>query len=113
MKDGFKKVLSMYFIKNLEMFYEIDGYDNFYYENNDQDIWYIEFFYLVVGSDEFLKEDCMLLKVDKNIYKIIGEYDIIINDRKNVIDLIYKSYLVKVVNNKIVFIKDVKDLVLK
>lgn len=55
----------------------------------------------------------MLLKVDKNIYKIIGEYDIIINDRKNVIDLIYKSYLVKVVNNKIVFIKDVKDFVLK
>ena len=55
----------------------------------------------------------MLLKVDKNTHKITGEYDTTTNDRKNATDSIYKSYPVKVVNNKIVFTKDVKDPALK
>ncbi len=50
----------------------------------------------------------MLLKVDKNTHKITGEYDTTTNDRKNATDSTYKSYPVKVVNNKIVFTKDVK-----
>ncbi|CAC6512775.1 Membrane lipoprotein [Staphylococcus aureus] len=37
LKDGLKKVLSTYPIKNLETLYEIDGHDNPHYENNDQD----------------------------------------------------------------------------
>ncbi len=113
LKDGLKKVLSTYPIKNLETLYEIDGHDNPHYENNDQDTWYIESSYSVVGSDELLKEDRMLLKVDKNTHKITGEYDTTTNDRKNATDSIYKSYPVKVVNNKIVFTKDVKDPALK
>ncbi|MGF1922438.1 Csa1 family protein, partial [Staphylococcus aureus] len=69
--------------------------------------------YSVVGSDELLKEDRMLLKVDKNTHKITGEYDTTTNDKKNATDSTYKSYPVKVVNNKIVFTKDVKDPALK
>ncbi len=65
--------------------YEIDGHNNPHYENNDQDTWYIESSYSVVGSDELLKEDRMLLKVDKNTHKITGEYDTTTND-KNAID---------------------------
>lgn len=57
----------------------------------------------------FLKEDRMLLKVDKNTHKITGEYDTTTNDRKNATDSTYKSYPVKVVNNKIVFTKDVRS----
>lgn len=113
LKDGLKKVLSTYPIKNLETLYEIDGHDNPHYENNDQDTWYIESSYSVVGSDELLKEDRMLLKVDKNTHKITGEYDTTTNDRKNATDSTYKSYPVEVVNNKIVFTKDVKDPALK
>ncbi|HEB2279776.1 TPA: tandem-type lipoprotein [Staphylococcus aureus] len=113
LKDGLKKVLSTYPIKNLETLYEIDGHDNPQYENNSQDKWYIESSYSVVKSDELLKEDRMLLEVDKNTHKITGDYDTTINDRKNVNHSTHKSYPIKVVNNKIVCTKDVKDRELK
>lgn len=35
LKDGLKKLLSTYPIKNLETLYEIDECDNPHYENND------------------------------------------------------------------------------
>ncbi len=37
---------------------------------------------VVRGSDELLKEDRMLLKVDKNTHKITGEYDTTTNNKK-------------------------------
>ncbi|CCE58029.1 TPA: tandem-type lipoprotein [Staphylococcus argenteus] len=113
LKGDFKKILSTYPIKNLETLYKINGHDNPQYENNGHDTWYIESSYSVVGSDTVLKEDRMLLEVDKNKHKITGDYDTTINDRKNVTHSTDKSYPVKVVNNKIVCTKDVKDPELK
>ena len=109
-KESFEKTLKMYPIKNLEEFYDKEGYRDGEFDKNDKGTWVL---YSEMGikrkTDDRLLVKAMVLRVNRNTKTSEGEYIIrhLSNGTKEDDD--EERYPVKMVKNKITPIKAIKS----
>ncbi|NJI00721.1 tandem-type lipoprotein [Staphylococcus hyicus] len=112
-KQSFNKSLKMYPIKNLEDFYDMEGFRDGEFNKNDKGTWIL---YSEMAIREKKGEDLvdkgMVLRINRNTKKSEGEYIIrnINGSDKNKIKSNEKSYPVKMVNNQIIPTKPINDV---
>ena len=106
-KESFEKTLKMYPIKNLEAFYDKEGYRDGEFDKNDKGTWvlYSEMAIKRKTDDKLLIKG-MVLRINKNTKTSKGEY--IINRIGKESDD-EERYPVKMVNNKIIPTQVIKD----
>ncbi len=114
-KKSFAKTLDMYPIKNLEDLYDKEGYRDGEFEKGDKGTWVLYSAMVSQPKGESLKSRGMILKLDRNKRTAKGSYIIreLKEDKNHDVQKNEKKYPVKLVNNRIVLIKDVKDKKLK
>ena len=105
----------MYPIKNLEDLYDKEGYRDGEFEKGDKGTWVLYAAMVSQPKGESLKSRGMILKLDRNKRTAKGSYIIreLKEDKNHDVQKNEKKYPVKLVNNRIVLIKDVKDKKLK
>ncbi|API78167.1 tandem-type lipoprotein [Staphylococcus argenteus] len=110
-KKSFEKTLSMYPIKNLEDLYDKEGYRDDQFDKNDKGTWIINSQMATQNKGEALKINGMLLKINRNTRSAKGFYytNEIKTEKYEVAQDNQKKYPVKMVNNKIIPTKDIKD----
>lgn len=114
-KKSFAKTLDMYPIKNLEDLYDKEGYRDGEFEKGDKGTWVLYSAMVSSPKREKLKFRGMILKIDRNKRTAEGNYFIrtLKEDKNHDVQKNEKRYPVKLVNNRIVLVKDVKDKKLK
>ncbi|MBE2155334.1 tandem-type lipoprotein, partial [Staphylococcus argenteus] len=110
-KKSFEKTLSMYPIKNLEDLYDKEGYRDDEFDKNDKGTWIINSQMATQNKGEALKINGMLLKINRNTRSAKGFYytNEIKTEKYEVAQDNQKKYPVKMVDNKIIPTKDIKD----
>ncbi|UMT75769.1 tandem-type lipoprotein [Staphylococcus roterodami] len=110
-KKSFEKTLSMYPIKNLEDLYDKEGYRDDQFDKNDKGTWIINSQMATQNKGEALKINGMLLKINRNTRSAKGFYytNEIKTEKYEVAQDNQKKYPVKMVDNKIIPTKDIKD----
>ncbi|NHM92579.1 MULTISPECIES: tandem-type lipoprotein [Staphylococcus] len=99
-KQSFNKSLKMYPIKNLEDFYDKEGFRDGEFDKNDKGIWVLNSEMAIqTNGDEDLKSKGMVLRINRNTRQAEGEY--FISRFKNSSHK-EEKYPVKMVNNKII-----------
>ncbi|UXU55048.1 tandem-type lipoprotein [Staphylococcus agnetis] len=105
-KQSFNKSLKMYPIKNLEDFYDKEGFRDEGFDKNDKGTWYL---YSQMATQTSGEEDLtfkgMLLRINRNTRTSEGEY--IVRTTGN--NKSEKKYPVKMVNNHITPKEPIKD----
>ncbi|HDA1816385.1 TPA: tandem-type lipoprotein [Staphylococcus aureus] len=114
-KKSFAKTLEMYPIKNLEDLYDKEGYRDGEFKKDDKGTWVLYSAIVSQPKGESLKSRGMILKLDRNKRTAKGSYIIreLKEDKNHDVQKNEKKYPVKLVNNRIVLVKDVKDKKLK
>ncbi|MCD0940912.1 tandem-type lipoprotein [Staphylococcus aureus] len=114
-KKSFAKTLDMYPIKNLEDLYDKEGYRDGEFKKGDKGTWVLYSAIVSQPKGESLKSRGMILKLDRNKRTAKGSYIIreLKEDKNHDVQKNEKKYPVKLVNNRIVLVKDVKDKKLK
>ncbi len=110
-KKSFEKTLSMYPIKNLEDLYDKEGYRDDQFDKNDKGTWIVNSQMAIQNKGEALKIQGMLLKIDRNTRSAKGFYytNEIKTEKYEVAQDNQKKYPVKMINNKFIPTKDIKD----
>ncbi|SCS46651.1 tandem lipoprotein [Staphylococcus aureus] len=110
-KKSFEKTLSMYPIKNLEDLYDKEGYRDDQFDKNDKGTWIVNYQMATQNKGEALKINGMLLKINRNTRSAKGFYytNEIKTEKYEVAQDNQKKYPVKMVDNKIIPTKDIKD----
>ncbi|WP_315935048.1 tandem-type lipoprotein [Staphylococcus aureus] len=110
-KKSFEKTLSMYPIKNLEDLYDKEGYRDDQFDKNDKGTWIVNSQMAIQNKGEALKIKGMLLKIDRNTRSAKGFYytNEIKTEKYEVAQDNQKKYPVKMVDNKIIPTKEIKD----
>ncbi|HDY5424678.1 TPA: tandem-type lipoprotein [Staphylococcus aureus] len=110
-KKSFEKTLSMYPIKNLEDLYDKEGYRDDQFDKNDKGTWIINSEMVVQPKGERMKSKGMVLYMNRNTKTTTGKY--IVSETLHDEDGRHKSkdkeYPVKMVDNKIIPTKGIKD----
>ncbi|MCQ9353612.1 tandem-type lipoprotein, partial [Corynebacterium sp. 209RC1] len=106
-KQSFNKSLKMYPIKNLEDFYDKEGFRDSEFDKNDKGTWLLNSRMAITRkSDDKLVVKGMVLRINRNTRVSEGEYFInTFNENSNG----KKKYPVKMVNNQIVPTKPIND----
>ncbi|HID1319889.1 TPA: tandem-type lipoprotein [Staphylococcus aureus] len=110
-KKSFEKTLSMYPIKNLEDLYDKEGYRDDQFDKNDKGTWIVNSQMAIQNKGEALKIKGILLKIDRNTRSAKGFYytNEIKTEKYEVAQDNQKKYPVKMINNKFIPTKDIKD----
>nr|WFO05511.1 tandem-type lipoprotein [Staphylococcus aureus] len=110
-KKSFEKTLSMYPIKNLEDLYDKEGYRDDQFDKNDKGTWIVNSQMATQNKGEALKIKGMVLYMNRNTKTTKGYYYInaIKNDKDGRPQENEKRYPVKMVDNKIIPTKEIKD----
>ncbi|EKK3185577.1 tandem-type lipoprotein [Staphylococcus aureus] len=110
-KKSFEKTLSMYPIKNLEDLYDKEGYRDDEFDKNDKGTWIIGSEMATQNKGEALKVKGMVLYMNRNTKTTKGYYYVnaIKNDKDGRPQENEKRYPVKMVDNKIIPTKEIKD----
>ncbi|AJC94932.1 tandem-type lipoprotein [Staphylococcus hyicus] len=111
-KESFEEKLSMYPIKNLEDFYDKEGFRDGEFDKNDKGTWILNSSIAVRESkDGDLNVKGMVLDINRNTKISKGQYyyKTIKEDSKGRIYKQEKNYPVKLENNKIVPLKPIND----
>ncbi|MDK6298180.1 tandem-type lipoprotein [Staphylococcus caprae] len=114
-KKSFNKTLSMYPTKNLEDFYDKEGYRDEEFDKNDKGTWIINSKMIVEPKGKDMEARGMVLHINRNTRTTKGDFIIkrITEDNKGRPDVKDKKYPVKMENNKITPTKQIKDEKLK
>ncbi|HHC6088829.1 TPA: tandem-type lipoprotein [Staphylococcus aureus] len=110
-KKSFEKTLSMYPIKNLEDLYDKEGYRDDEFDKNDKGTWTISSEMAIQKKGEALNIKGMVLKLNRNTRSAKGFYYVnAIKKDGNGRPLDNQiEYPVKMIDNKIIPTKDIKD----
>ncbi len=110
-KKSFEKTLSMYPIKNLEDLYDKEGYRDDEFDKNDKGTWTISSEMAIQKKGEALNIKGMVLKLNRNTRSAKGFYYVnAIKKDENGRPLDNQiEYPVKMIDNKIIPTKDIKD----
>ncbi|MDH9059967.1 tandem-type lipoprotein [Staphylococcus epidermidis] len=114
-KQNFNKMLNVYPTKNLEDFYDKEGYRDEEFDKNDKGTWIIRSEMTKQPKGKIMTSKGMVLHMNRNTRSTTGYYVIrkISEDNKNKIDDEEKKYPIKMVNNKIIPTKKINDSKLK
>ncbi|NJH83425.1 tandem-type lipoprotein [Staphylococcus agnetis] len=111
-KQSFNKSLKMYPIKNLEDFYDKEGFRDGEFDKNDKGTWVLySGMSIQQNKGDALIRKAMVLHINRNSRQSSGEY-IIAKVRKNNkgdLESNEEKYPVVLINNKIVPKEDIKD----
>ncbi|SQE46425.1 Uncharacterized lipoprotein SAV2485 precursor [Staphylococcus hyicus] len=111
-KQSFNKSLEMYQIKNLEDFYDMEGFRDGEFNKNDKGTWVLySGMSIQRNKGDALIRKAMVLHINRNSRQSSGEY-IIAKVRKNNkgnLESNEEKYPVVLINNKIVPKEDIKD----
>ncbi|HDD2920087.1 TPA: tandem-type lipoprotein [Staphylococcus aureus] len=110
-KKSFEKTLSMYPIKNLEDLYDKEGYRDDQFDKNDKGAWIINSEMVVQPKGERMKSKGMVLYMNRNTKTTTGKYIVseTLHDEDGRPKSKDKEYPVKMVDNKIIPTKGIKD----
>ncbi|WRM57286.1 tandem-type lipoprotein [Staphylococcus aureus] len=110
-KKSFEKTLSMYPIKNLEDLYDKEGYRDDEFDKNDKGTWIIGSEMVVQPKGERMKSKGMVLYMNRNTKTTTGKYIVseTLHDEDGRPKSKDKEYPVKMVDNKIIPTKGIKD----
>ncbi|HEI1436400.1 TPA: tandem-type lipoprotein [Staphylococcus aureus] len=110
-KKSFEKTLSMYPIKNLEDLYDKEGYRDDEFDKNDKGTWTISSEMAIQKKGEALNIKGMVLKLNRNTRSAKGFYYVnAIKKDENGRPLDNQiEYPVKMIDNKIIPTKDIKE----
>ncbi|CXO94475.1 putative lipoprotein [Staphylococcus aureus] len=110
-KKSFEKTLSMYPIKNLEDLYDKEGYRDDQFDKNDKGTWIINSEMVVQPKGERMKSKGMVLYMNRNTKTTTGRYIVseTLHDEDGRPKSKDKEYPVKMVDNKIIPTKGIKD----
>ncbi len=110
-KKSFEKTLSMYPIKNLEDLYDKEGYRDDEFDKNDKGTWTISSEMAIQKKGEALNIKGMVLKLNRNTRSAKGFYYVnaIKKDEDGRPQDNQIEYPVKMVDNKIIPTKEIKD----
>ncbi|CXQ60974.1 TPA: tandem-type lipoprotein [Staphylococcus aureus] len=110
-KKSFEKTLSMYPIKNLEDLYDKEGYRDDEFDKNDKGTWIINSEMVVQPKGERMKSKGMVLYMNRNTKTTTGKYIVseTLHDEDGRPKSKDKEYPVKMVDNKIIPTKGIKD----
>ncbi|HCX0584166.1 TPA: tandem-type lipoprotein [Staphylococcus aureus] len=110
-KKSFEKTLSMYPIKNLEDLYDKEGYRDDQFGKNDKGTWIINSEMVVQPKGERMKSKGMVLYMNRNTKTTTGKYIVseTLHDEDGRPKSKDKEYPVKMVDNKIIPTKGIKD----
>ncbi|HBI0695364.1 TPA: tandem-type lipoprotein [Staphylococcus aureus] len=110
-KKSFEKTLSMYPIKNLEDLYDKEGYRDDEFDKNDKGTWTISSEMAIQKKGEALNIKGMVLKLNRNTRSAKGFYYVnaIKKDENGRPQDKQIEYPVKMIDNKIIPTKDIKD----
>ncbi|HDH4065768.1 tandem-type lipoprotein [Staphylococcus aureus] len=110
-KKSFEKTLSMYPIKNLEDLYDKEGYRDDRFDKNDKGTWIINSEMVVQPKGERMKSKGMVLYMNRNTKTTTGKYIVseTLHDEDGRPKSKDKEYPVKMVDNKIIPTKGIKD----
>ncbi|HDB6891270.1 TPA: tandem-type lipoprotein [Staphylococcus aureus] len=110
-KKSFEKTLSMYPIKNLEDLYDKEGYRDDQFDKNDKGTWIINSEMVVQPKGERMKSKGMVLYMNRNTKATTGKYIVseTLHDEDGRPKSKDKEYPVKMVDNKIIPTKGIKD----
>ncbi|NJH80698.1 tandem-type lipoprotein [Staphylococcus hyicus] len=105
-KQSFNKSIKMYPIKNLEDFYDKEGFRDGEFDKNDKGTWYLySQMAIQTSADDDLLSKGMVLRINRNTRTTEGDYIIrTTGNNKSV-----KKYPVKMVNNHIIPKEPIKD----
>ncbi|CAA3908103.1 Putative lipoprotein [Staphylococcus aureus] len=110
-KKSFEKTLSMYPIKNLEDLYDKEGYCDDQFDKNDKGTWIVRSSMSIQPNGKDMNVKGMVLYMNRNSRTTNGYYyvDVIERQDKGIHRDNEKKYPVKMVDNKIIPTKDIKD----
>ncbi|WP_305850447.1 tandem-type lipoprotein [Staphylococcus hyicus] len=111
-KQSFNKSLKMYPIKNLEDFYDKEGFRDGEFDKNDKGTWVlISKMAIRESKDDALKVKGMVLRINRNTKQANGEYytNMIKENKKGEIEDNEITYPIRLENNKIVPSKPIND----
>ncbi|WP_338120504.1 tandem-type lipoprotein, partial [Staphylococcus hyicus] len=109
-KQSFNKSLKMYPIKNLEDFYDMEGFRDGEFNKNDKGTWLLNSRMVIKRkTDDKLIVKGMVLNINRNTRTSEGKYFISYIGEESYKDDYEESYPVKMVNNKIVPTNVMKD----
>ncbi|WP_025176448.1 tandem-type lipoprotein, partial [Staphylococcus aureus] len=110
-KKSFEKTLSMYPIKNLEDLYDKEGYRDDEFDKNDKGTWIVNSQMAIQNKGEALKVKGMVLYMNRNTKTTNGYYyvDVTKDEDEGKPHDNEKRYPVKMVDNKIIPTKEIKD----
>ncbi|GJF99082.1 tandem-type lipoprotein [Staphylococcus argenteus] len=110
-KKSFEKTLSMYPIKNLEDLYDKEGYRDDQFDKNDKGTWIIGSEMATQNKGEALKVKGMVLYMNRNTRSAKGFYYVnaVKKDEDGRPQDNQIEYPVKMVGNKIIPTKEIKD----
>ncbi|HDC5990320.1 TPA: tandem-type lipoprotein [Staphylococcus aureus] len=110
-KKSFEKTLSMYPIKNLEDLYDKEGYRDDEFDKNDKGTWIVRSSMSIQSNGKDMNIKGMVLYMNRNTRTTNGYYyvDVIEREDKGIHRDNEKRYPVKMVDNKIIPTKEIKD----
>ncbi|UXU64295.1 tandem-type lipoprotein [Staphylococcus agnetis] len=110
-KQSFNKSLKMYPIKNLEDFYDKEGFRDGEFDKNDKGTWVLSSTMAIESSKGVLVSKGMVLFIDRNKKIAHGKYVIhnVSEDQNGELKSHEKEYPVKMVNNKFISLKPIKE----
>lgn len=110
-KKSFEKTLSMYPIKNLEDLYDKEGYRDDQFDKKDKGTWIVRSSMSIQPNGKDMNVKGMVLYMNRNSRTTNGYYyvDVIERQDKGIHRDNEKKYPVKMVDNKIIPTKDIKD----
>ncbi|HHJ5247421.1 tandem-type lipoprotein [Staphylococcus aureus] len=110
-KKSFEKTMSMYPIKNLEDLYDKEGYRDDQFDKNDKGTWIVNSQMAIQNKGEPMKSKGMVLYMNRNTRTTNGYYyvNVIKGEDKGKHQDNEKRYPVKMVDNKIILTKEIKD----
>ncbi|EML0772980.1 tandem-type lipoprotein [Staphylococcus argenteus] len=110
-KKSFEKTMSMYPIKNLEDLYDKEGYRDNQFDKKDKETWIVNSQMAIQNKGKPMKSKGMVLYMNRNTRKTNGYYyvNVIKDEDKGKHQDNEKRYPVKMVDNKIIPTKEIKD----
>ncbi|HDE8117930.1 TPA: tandem-type lipoprotein [Staphylococcus aureus] len=110
-KENFNKTLSLYPTKNLEDFYDKEGFRDEEFEKGDKGTWIIHSKMIIETNGRNMESRGMVLYINRNTRTTKGNFVIreITEDSKWYSDSKDKKYPVKMENNRIVPMKPIHD----
>ncbi|HDJ6679162.1 TPA: tandem-type lipoprotein, partial [Staphylococcus aureus] len=110
-KENFNKTLSLYPTKNLEDFYDKEGFRDEEFEKGDKGTWIIHSKMIIETNGRNMESRGMVLYINRNTRTMKGNFVIreITEDSKGYSDSKDKKYPVKMENNRIVPMKPIHD----